>query len=287
MTVRQERSRSESVRSRRREQSQKRVAKSSVMATRPLPPITTRSGAGYASEPRVASRTTRRKYQSSLSVPGVEIRMPGILITSDSIRSRLPGILVSLLLGIALYLAATLPIFHAAAPQISGNERISADEINAALGSTGQSIFILTGDDLESRLRLNFPDLEAVHVSVSLPNNVEVQVTERKPVVLWQQGNGMTWIDASGVAFRPRGAAPGLVAVAAQAAPPTSPSTAPVDPLTPTPFISADLVQAIRTIASDVPQGTVMEYDPKYGLGWSDSRGWKVYFGNTAKDMPV
>ncbi len=287
MTERRERTRAESVRLRRREQSQKRVSRSSDMATRPLPPITSRGEMSYVSSPRPRSASTRRQYQAAVSMPGIEIRMPGIQITSDSIRSRLPGILLTLLLGVALYLAATLPIFHAAAPQITGNERITADEINAALGSTGQSIFMLRSADLENRLRLNFPDIESAKVTVSLPNRITVSVVERKPLVLWQQGNGITWIDASGVAFRPRGGAPGLIAVAALAAPAAAVPTTAVDPLSPTPFVSPDLVQAILTLAPDVPQGTVMEYDPKYGLGWTDARGWKVYFGYTAKDMPV
>jgi hypothetical protein len=197
------------------------------------------------------------------------------------------GVLTTLLWAAALYLAATLPQFHAAAPQVTGNQRISMDEINAALGSTGQSIFVLTTADLENRLRLNFPDVESATVSIGFPNQITVNVVERKPVVLWQQGSGITWIDANGVAFRPRGEAPGLIAVAALAAPTATTPTGPADPLSPTPFIQADLVQAIQDIAPSVPQGTVMEFDPKYGLGWTDARGWKVYFGYTAKDMPV
>ncbi len=286
MRERKERTRAEAVRSRRREQSQKRVARSSVMATRPLPPITSRSDIGYIGDPRAMPASTRRKYGAAISMPGIEVRMPAIQITSEGIRSRLFSVFLCLLLGAGLYLGANLRMFRAAPAQVTGNERISTDEINTLLGSTGQSIFVLRSADLEARLRLNFPDLESVHVAVSLPNQITVHIVERKPVLLWQQGNGITWIDANGVAFRPRGAAAGLIAVAALAAPP-APTTPSADPLSPTPFIPADLVQAIQTIAPDVPAGTVMEYDPKYGLGWTDSRGWKVFFGNTAKDMPV
>ncbi len=32
---------------------------------------------------------------------------------------------------------------------------------------------------------------------------------------------------------------------------------------------------------------TTVEYDPKYGLGWPDSRGWKVFFGTNVSDMPL
>ena len=281
-----ERSRAEAVRMRRREQAQKRVTKSSAMATRPLPPITSRDSITYAGPVRVAPPNTRRKFQAALSMPGIEVRMPGIQITSAGIRSRVLSIMLSLLLGTCLYLAVTLPEFHAAPAQVAGNERISADEINAVLGTTGQSIFMLTGAQLETRLRLNYPELEAAHVTISLPNAIHVSVVERQPVVLWQQGSGYTWIDASGIAFRPRVSPGNLIPVAALAAPPAATLTQ-SDPLSPVPFIPQDLVKAIQTLAPDVPAGTTMEYDPKYGLGWSDSRGWKVYFGSETKDMPL
>ncbi len=220
-------------------------------------------------------------------MPGIEVRMPDVRITSVAIKSRLLSGFLSLLLGIALYLAATLPEFHAAAPQVSGNQRISAEEINSVLSSTGQSIFLLTGSDLETRLRLNYPDLESAHVTVGLPNVVTVSVVERKPVLLWQQGNGYTWIDANGVAFRPRGATENVIPVAALASPPAAGTATQIDPLSPVPFISPDLVKAIQTLAPQVPSGAVIEYEPKYGLGWADNRGWKVFFGNSTKDMAL
>ncbi len=286
MRDRTERSRAENVRLRRREQSQKRVAKSSVMATRPLPPITSRDGMSYAGPQRTAGPTTRRKFNSSLSMPGIEVRMPGIQITSAGIRSRLFSLFLSLLLGVGLYLAATLPEFRAAPAQITGNQRISAEDINAVLATTGQPIFMLTGKDLETRLRLNYPDLAAASVTIGLPNIISVKVVERQPVLLWQQGNGYTWIDANGVAFRPRGTSGNLILVAAFAAPP-APTGVTGDPMSPAPYLSSDLVKAIQTIAPAVPQGTTIEYDPKYGLGWADSRGWKVFFGTDVSDMPV
>ncbi|HEX8991246.1 MAG TPA: FtsQ-type POTRA domain-containing protein [Anaerolineales bacterium] len=286
MSTRRERTRAEAVRLRRREQTQKRVKASSVMATRPLPPITSRGDLAYPGSPRSSSASTRRSYQTSLSMPGIEIRMPAVHLTTAGARSRLLSLFLSLLLGACIYLAATLPEFHAAPARVTGNGRISAQEINTSLNTTGESIFALTGASLENRLRQEFPDLESVHVAISLPNLVSVSIVERQPVVLWQQGNGYTWIDASGIAFRPRGTAGNLVPVIALAPPPAL-AGATADPLAPLPYITADLVKAIQTLAPDVPQGETLQYDPNYGLGWTDSRGWKVFFGDAAKDMPM
>ncbi|HTP03290.1 MAG TPA: FtsQ-type POTRA domain-containing protein, partial [Anaerolineales bacterium] len=232
-----ERSRAEAVRMRRREQSQKRVSRSSEMATRPLPPITSRGGMSYAGSVRAAPTRSTRKYQSALSMPGIEVRLPAVQITGEGIRARVLPLLMCLLLGTALYMMANLPEFRAAPAQVTGNERIGADEINAILNSTGQSIFTLRSDELETRLRLNDPDLASAQVSIGLPNTVHVKVVERQPVVLWQQGSGYTWIDADGIAFRPHGTPGNLITVDALAAPPTSTATQ-ADPLSPVPYIS-------------------------------------------------
>ena len=53
------------------------------------------------------------------------------------------------------------------------------------------------------------PEITSAQVDVYLPNVVYVTVVERQPVLLWQQGSEYTWVDASGVAFRPRGEAAG------------------------------------------------------------------------------
>lgn len=286
MSTSRDRTRADTVRLRRREQTKKRVKASSVLATRPLPPITSRGGKAYSGAERSVSPSTRRSYQASLSMPGLEIRMPAVHLTTAGARARLISLFLSLLLGACLYLAATLPEFHATPARVTGNERISAQEINSTLHITGTSIFTLTSADLEKRLRLDYPDLASVRVAISLPNLVTVRIVERRPVVLWQQGNGYTWIDANGIAFRPRGTTGNLVSVIALSPPPALAGET-ADPLSPLPYITPDLVKAIQTVAPDVPQGTTMEYDPKYGLGWTDGRGWKVFFGDSARDMPM
>ncbi|MGZ6317613.1 MAG: hypothetical protein ACXWNQ_10165, partial [Anaerolineales bacterium] len=146
----QEVSRAEAVRSRRLEQSQKRISASSVLATRPVPPITSRKEWTYLGAQRTAAPSTKRQFQAALSMPGIEVRMPDVRITSRAIKSRLLSGFLVLLLGTALYLAGTLPMFQAAPAQVTGNQRIGADEINSVLSSTGQSIFMLKSSDLEN-----------------------------------------------------------------------------------------------------------------------------------------
>ena len=288
MSDKRQLSRAEEVRMRRRQQAQKRLTHSSVLATRPLPPVTSRGGATAATymQPQKSSRpSTKRRYQAAFSMPGVQVRMPSISVPRFEVGWRLFSVFLSLLLGTALYLAWTQPMFQATPALVSGNQRLSADEINAVLNSTGQPIFMLMPDDMETRLRLNYPELASAKVTLGLPNIVNVSVVERQPIILWQQNGGYTWIDGSGIAFRPRGNADNLIVVNALAAPvPAAPST---DPLSPVPYITTDTVKAIQMLAPNVPDGSVLTYDSQDGLGWTDSRGWKVAFGTDPENMAL
>ena len=281
MSEKRELSRAEQIRLRRRQESQKRQTQSTKRAARPLPMVTSRN-------PAVTNRMARphRRFQVAFSMPGVQVHMPRVAMPRFEVGWRLLSFSLSLLLGVMIYLAWALPIFRVTAANVTGNQRISTDEINSVLASAGQPIFTLLPSDLESRLRINYRELASVKVSVGFPNTITVNVVERQPIISWQQNGGYTWIDANGVAFRPRGTADNLISVTALAAPaPGLPSTS--DPLAPIPFLSTDMLKAIKTLASNIPSGTAMIYDPHNGLGWSDGRGWQVFFGSDAKDMAL
>jgi cell division septal protein FtsQ len=286
MSSKRDLSRAEMVRTRLREQAKKRPVLTSAVITRTLPPIISRAGMTYEVQQKATNPSRKRLFQASFPIPGFAVRMPAVSLPRAKVKSRLFSFFLSLLLGAALYFAFTLPEFQVTTAQVSGNQRISADEINSVLSSSGQSIFTIMPSDLETRLRLNYPELASAQVTLGLPNVLSVNVVERKPVILWQQAGGFTWIDRSGVAFRPRGSADNLIVVNAMAAPAPG---APVgnDPLSPLPYLSADMVKAIQTLAPSVPAGTTMVYDPKSGLGWLDTRGWQVSFGTNPKDIAL
>jgi hypothetical protein len=52
-------------------------------------------------------------------------------------------------------------------------------------------------------------------------------------------------------------------------------------------LLSPDAVTALQVITPYVPPGSALIYDPSYGLGWRDSRGWTAYFGQTTGDMSL
>jgi hypothetical protein len=309
-------SRSESVRQRRLEQLRQQQQQEHKQATvqrqtraprpqkkqpraksgyRELPPITARGVVNdFAIERR--KKAGKRRFNAAISLPHPKARVLSLPRMRIRIRWRLLSFFLVLLFGTGLYLFWTLPEFRVTVAQVTGNQRISADEINSVLGLSGYPIFMLMPNQIETQVLRNYPELASVEVTVSLPNIVTVNVTERQPVILWQQDGGYTWIDETGTAFRPRGDASGLIVVQALSAPPAMFTPVPAsldsdetgqasvsvpkeDLLTPAPFISEETVKALTALAPHVPPGTPILYHPATGLSWTDGRGWQAIFG--------
>ena len=245
---------------------------------RELPPITARGVVNdFAIERR--KKAGKRRFNAAISLPRPTLRALSLPRVRIRVGWRLLSFILVLLLGTGLTLAWTMPMFQVNAAQITGNQRIPADEINAALELNGRPIFLLTPSRIREQALRAYPELASVEVSFDLPNLVSVKVTERQPVIQWQQEGGYTWIDETGTAFLPRGEAPGLIVVQALGTPPAM-TILEEDPLVPPPFISVDTVKALMAVAPYVPAGTPILYDPATGLSWTDSRGWQAVFGN-------
>jgi cell division septal protein FtsQ len=283
MSEKKELTRAEEVRLRREKQNAQRMKRAAREATRPVPPVTTRAKGTVLAPKRRTARNARRRFQVALLIPSDEIRTFSIPRPGFGMRSV--SFVFVALFAVALYLAYDLPYFRVTQAQVTGNQMLSAQEVNSVLGIANQPIFMLKPADLETRLRLNFPELISANVTVSLPNIVSVNLVERHPVIRWEQGGGYTWIAEDGVAFRPRGDMPELISVIADAAPVVDLSAS--DPMNPTPYISTDMVQALKGLATHVPPGMVIIYDPKFGFGWDDPRGWRAYFGTSSEDVEL
>ncbi len=285
MSDRRELSRAELVRRRRAQRTAKELEQTAKRALKPIVPVTSRTPTvPISSKPRLVSRP--RRFNIALGLPEFHLHRPKISMPRLHANWRLVSILFSLLLGVAIYLAFTLSYFFVPSATVLGNVRLSRDEITTVLGVVGQSIFTVQPDELETRLRMNYPELLSAEVNVYLPNHVYVTVSERQPLILWQKGEGYTWIDQSGVAFRPRGLEAGLVSVVAVDEPPAGLSDL-TDPLSPPPYMQKELVDAILALSPLLPAGTTMTFDSTQGLGWVDPRGWQAAFGTSAHDMPL
>lgn len=278
--------RSELARQRRAQRSSRELSRTGKRVMNSTVPVTSR----FSLNDGLASRKPRR-FNIALGAPDVHLRRS----TSTNLLSgwRLAALLLALLAAGALYTLFTIPYFRVSSVTLLGETRIPPDEIAAGIGVQDKPIFLLSPADLTARLYKNFPEVLSAQVKLGFPNRVNITLVERQPVILWQQGQGYTWIDTEGVPFRPRNVVEGLVPVTGLDTPPASylgsddPALADQASLAPVPFISKELVQAVLALGPYVPADSVMVYDNEYGLGWTDNRGWDAYFGSNINNMPL
>jgi len=270
---------------------------------RELPPITARGVVNdFAIERR--KKAGKRRFNAVFSWPHPKVRTLTLPRVQIRVGWRLLSFFLVLLFGTGLYMFWSMPQFRVTAAQVTGNQRISADEINSVLGLNGYPVFLLPPEQIRMRALRSYPELASAEVTISLPNIVTVNVTERQPVILWRQEGGYTWVDETGTAFRPRGEAQGLIVVQALGAPPAMSTPVPSLPdpdgteqaqvsipkeesLTPAPFIPEETVKAITALAPFVPPGIPILYHPATGLSWTDGRGWQAAFGTSGDDVEV
>ena len=233
------------------------------------------------------SRTTNMRkngYDIAFSLGQTDVRAPTLTLPQFGPRWISAGL--TLLLSFFLFTMWTASPFMVMTADVRGNQRLGATDINANLGMIGRPIFKAVPEQIEANLRTAYADLEYVKVHVGFPNHITVDVKERTPILVWNQNGSAMLIDANGVAFPLRGDVSGLAQVTANSAP----AQIPLDPslsIYEQKFISPEMVQALITLAPDVPTGMQMIFDPQYGMGWQDPRGWTVYFGQNTKDIPM
>ncbi|HWQ04586.1 MAG TPA: FtsQ-type POTRA domain-containing protein [Longilinea sp.] len=309
-TATQTHSRSNQVRQRRTQETQTRlehVTKRSKTAANSQPLVMRGSAAtvrGARPVHQSARGNVRRQYYYNLEASGVEVRLPSMPMVNPGWRLA-SGLLVAvMLIGIFVMLSGSM--FEVSSLKMSGLQRLSASDIETALKIDGTAALDLNTENVKAQVAALFPELTDIQVKIGLPAKIEIRVRERQPVVAWQMPEQTVWIDPEGVLIPARGEVAGLVTLQADGLPELTPSTtasagsAKADGTT-----AADLLAALKTpsttgegsvmnihllsaalkLSGQVPEGTTLAYSTSDGLGWMDTRGWKVFIGNDLNQL--
>ncbi len=296
-------SRAEQVRRRREEESKLRLnaTKTRVSGGRKDTPPAKKTAVRKPTERPVLSRAPirtstaqrsafggTRRYDAAYTMPIARGAAKPAMVPIEIGNRYISGGLALLCLVLVVWMLS-MPPFVFTSVQLIGAQRVSPLEVNAATGLVGRSILFAKPDEMEASVRAAFPEFLDVKVSVNIPDMVTLTVRERTPVIAWQYRDSLTWIDSQGVNFTPRGSAENVVPVMAFGQPESQVQN--FDPLnldktTPL-FIAPETVLAIQSLQPYVPAGAMMIYEPQYGLGWQDPRGWQVFFGVTGRDIPL
>ncbi len=251
---------------------------------------------------QVATANPRRAYYVPLSAPGAEMRLPALPVIRPGWRLLSAAIAIAAAIGFFSLIFS--PFFRVGPVTINGLERLNPNEVQAVLDLENLSIVEVDPTAASAGLLKRFPALQAASVSVDLPVSVTVNLTERQPVLAWQQDDNVQWVDAQGVLFAPTGQIEGLVTIHSPEAPPVAMPKADQPPAgesagstaadgqaesgaklaKPTEAgpvtLDPSLLATAQMLAARLPAGTPLVFTAAQGLGWEDPTGYDIYIGS-------
>lgn len=257
--------------------------------------VITSRPATYSTPLRETVATPARRKVYRVSANGVETRLPALPALRFSWQ-WVSGFLTVVLVTVIL-LMIYLPEFEVSKVEVTGLERVTMEDVQTVVFNNTGSIFLLDPQKVVNAVAITFPELSDIKFSMDMKGIVTLSATERVPVLSWFAGDYYYWIDSEGVLMTPRGEGIPPMSVQSTTGIPLIKAadgiTSPVDfintmierkqnPLTPEETINIvdpKVLSAALELGSKMPSGAGLFYDHISGMGWQDSRGWKVFFG--------
>ena len=217
-------------------------------------------------------RHPRRRFDFALARGvGVEARLPALPAVRIGPRLMTFILLATTVLG--LVYAFTSPGFHVGRATVLGNRLLSQAQVRSIAQVEGELVFLINPEQVVERL-MQFPEVLTATVRFGWPNRVEIQLEERYPVVEWSDAGRIWWLSSDGLAYIMHGSWPNLVRIVAEE-PVLRISEQAMEPV-----ISPEVLHAAMLLCAQLPEIEALQYDSEHGLGFVDTHGWKVYFGD-------
>ncbi len=223
--------------------------------------------------PRMRVRPGR---QRNLRIDSRPVQPPrwqrlGLKWPSFRMRQLTPARVTSLVLVVAfvalLGFVFQNDAFYIYAADVQGNHLVSAQDIYGRSGLDGRNVFSVNARAAE-RLIADVPFVKSARVTIGLPAQVQIEVEERQPVVVWQVGGNRYGIAEDGTIVPPEGLAPDAPTVQAEG-----------QALKYGTKLDAELVAVTRHVRELVPDAKGIVYSQERGIGVVTGGDWPVYFG--------
>lgn len=150
---------------------------------------------------------------------------------------------------------------------VQGNQFVEADEIYAASGLEGMSIFWINPEQVEAAI-CNLLGVKEARVNCRLPNQVTIEVLERQPQIIWQRGEARYWVDDLGIILPLRGELEGMLLI----------QDLRTGPLEASDRIDPEVITSALDLRRLLPEATAFQYSEDKGFSF-DQRGYPIYFG--------
>lgn len=221
--------------------------------------------------PRRSRSRLGRDYE--VAVPEIKLSLRPVVGFWQAHGGKALGVLLLLALGLLIYQLFAMDAFYVYAATVVGHQLVPAEEIYQSSDLEGMSIFWINPGRIEAAIA-SLPNIKEARVYCGLPNQVTIEVVERQPQVIWQQGEKRYWIDEEGTVLLARGELTEATVIVDLDERPVQPGDR-VDP---------QVIAGAQKLRSLLPELTTVQYTSQTGLGFRSQQGWPVYLGQ-GEDM--
>ena len=215
-----------------------------------------------------------RRYRTAAGTPR---RQPRVRRASAGLSpTRAAAILTMMIVAGAIYGLAATSAFGFERLEVNGTGLTTEEAIRASVGlEPGTNLVGLATEPIEARIQL-LPSVREAKVAVGLPDVLRVDVTERRPIVIWTVGDRRFAVDAGGLLFAdvtadPTGFTKGMPSVSDERAEATSLAVAStLDPV---------VLDAATRLGSLTP-GQVGSHAAAFRVHVTDDRGFTISSGS-------
>lgn len=211
--------------------------------------------------------TSRERAVSHRAEPRFQ---PGWRLASATIVIGMLGLL-------GVFFASNAFYVHTVA--VGGMETLTKEEVFALTDVANFHLFWIDPEQVRDNLMAS-PTITEAEVRLGWPPQmIQIIIQERQPALVWEQAGVATWIDLQGQVMQLREDRDNLIRVSYEGIGGTE------DPLGPNDRVPADVVSGALQLRELLLDVRLLRYNPDYGLGFRDARGWDAWFG-TGTDMP-
>ncbi len=196
-------------------------------------------------------------------------RVISALVTSP----RWVSLLILLVIGSAFYFVGADATYYIKNVEVAGAATLSQRAIVEASRMEGMHVFWLDPADA-ARGVAEIPSILTATVEIVWPGAATIAVSERAPVLAWDQAGDRFWVDEEGRLMQARHQAPELLLILSQQP----------DKLFVGERVPSDVVAGALQLRQERPNIGPLFYEAGSGLSYEDGRNWRAFFG-TGLDM--
>jgi cell division septal protein FtsQ len=221
--------------------------------------------------PRRSRSRLGRDYEAT--APEIKLSLRPLASFWQDHGGKALGFLLLLALSCLIYQFFAKETFYVYGAKVVGNQLVPAEEIYRNSGLEGMSIFWVNPAQIEATVA-SLPNVKEARVQCGLPNRVTIEVVERQPRVIWQQGEKRYWIDEEGTVLPAWGELPEATIIVDLRERPVQPGDH-VDP---------QVIAGAQKLRSLLPELTTVQYGSHTGISFQSEQGWPIYLGQ-GEDM--